>query len=245
MTEIVLSGKKQYNLPMDIKTEDVLFEDADFLILNKTEYRPVQPDKSGDLSLLEELGRDSKWKIAGNLGPAQRLDRPVRGVILFARTGRGLAAFNRLLQEKRVNKQYLAFLEKRPERNEGILKNHLVRQNAKNRSIVVDGPGKRSREAILSYRIPGQTERYTMAEIILLTGRHHQIRVQFSHIGCPVKGDVKYGAKRSNREGGISLFSRKLEFEHPFTGGYLSIAAPLPSEVLWNCFTDHLKGENR
>ena len=223
---------------MSFSSELILYKDQDFIVLNKTEFQPVVPDKQGDRSLLEELL--DAGLIKKDLGPVQRLDRPVRGVIMFARTEKGLKASSEMIRNGKIKKTYLAVLEKPPREPEGRLTDYLMKQRNGNKSRVVSGPGRKVKKAILDYRVIGNTERYTMVKINLVTGRHHQIRVQLSHRGCPIKGDVKYGARRSNKEGGIMLFSRQLEFDHPFSGEHLNVKAPLPEGVLWDCFPDNI-----
>ena len=223
--------------------EDILYEDTHFLILNKREFRPVQEDRSGDPSLLKELLEDPRWKMDSRGGITHRLDRPVLGVIVFARTGEALAAFNRLLVKGPITKIYWAAVEKEPPAPEGILKDWLVKDGKRNLARVVKGPGKGAKEAHLEYRVLGKTERYWLLEIHLITGRHHQIRVQLAHMGCPVKGDVKYGARRSNPGGGIHLFSRRISFPHPFTGKPVTVTAEPPEDPLWNCFPREEAGD--
>ena len=196
----------------------------------------MQEDRSGEISLLRELQEDPRWKMDPRGGITQRLDRPVLGVIVFARTGAALAAFNRLLVKGPIHKIYWAAVEKAPPAEAGTLKDFLVKDGRKNTSRVVKTAGGAAKEAHLNYRLLGKTDKYWMLEIELITGRHHQIRAQLAHCGCPVKGDLKYGAKRSNPGGGIYLFSRKLEFPHPFTGAPISVKAEPPADPLWDCF---------
>ncbi|MBI9103561.1 MAG: RluA family pseudouridine synthase [Spirochaetales bacterium] len=220
------------------KQEDILFSDQDFIVVNKKSFQPVVPDKTGDPSLLEDLIKSGL--IEKSAAPVHRLDRPVRGVVLFARTARGLTEANRMLKGRFIKKTYLAVLENRPAEKSGTLKNHLLKSRSGNKSKILPEQGPDTREAILDYVIIGNTERYTMVRINLITGRHHQIRAQFSHIGCPIKGDIKYGSKRTNREGGIMLFAGSLSFTHPFNGSNLLIKAPLPEGALWGCFPDNV-----
>jgi len=223
---------------MPIEKADILFEDNNYLILNKREFRPVQEDKSKDLSLLRELMDDPKWRMDARGGITHRLDRPVLGVIVFARTAAALAAFNLLLVKGPIHKLYWAVVEKAPPAEEGTLKDFLVKDGQKNTARVVQTPGKSAKEAHLTYRLAGKTDKYWLLEIDLITGRHHQIRAQLAHMGCPVKGDLKYGARRSNPGGGIHLFSRKIEFRHPFTGETISVSANPPRDPLWDCFLE-------
>ena len=225
-------------LIMSVNHDDILYSDDDFIIINKKFFQSCAPDKSGDPSLIDEL--KSLGILSSEAGIIHRIDRPVRGVVLFARTKRGTTAANALLQERKITKKYFAVLTQEPPQSEGVLKNYILKQRQGNKSRIVDQKSSASREGQLKYKLIGKTERYFLIEIDLITGRHHQIRVQFGHLGCPVKGDMKYGAKRTNKEGGIMLFARSIEFAHPFLKKEISVSAPLPEGPLWNCFIPFL-----
>ncbi|MDR1893883.1 MAG: RluA family pseudouridine synthase [Spirochaetales bacterium] len=220
---------------------NVLFEDQDYLILCKQEYRPVQGDKSGDLSYLDELKGQGRIDPGGGL--VHRLDRPVLGVLIFAKNRQSLAAFNKLLRERKVEKIYWAVTEKPPPEPEGEVIDQLGRDGRRNRSYRAapcereegQSSGK-TKTAVLRYRLLGKTLRYWRLEIRPLTGRSHQIRVQLAGMGCPIKGDLKYGAARSKPGGGIYLFSRSAAFVHPRTGETIRVQAPLPQDPLWAAF---------
>lgn len=236
------------------KARDILWEDGDFLVLYKREYRPVQDDRSGDLSLQAELRSLPAAVIPPEGGACHRLDRPVLGLLVFAKTRRGLSAFGEMLRERKVRKVYWAVTEKEPPAAEGVLQHRLKKDRRANRSRVVGQGGMPApdatgvpdvpnvpetsggKDAELSYRVLGRTARYWMVEIELATGRHHQIRVLLGHLGCPVKGDIKYGARRTNPGGGISLFAREISFTHPFTKEKLTFTADPPADPLWDCF---------
>ena len=204
----------------------ILYEDNHYLIINKRSGEIVQGDKTNDEPLSETLKcfiaqRDKK---VGNvfMGVAHRLDRPVSGAVLFAKTSKGLERINALIREGRLNKTYWALTQK-PDYQITIgeqkeLRNFMSRDEKANKSFIFKGKGgppKECKEAVLRYRVLKQTDNYLLTEVELLTGRHHQIRCQLSNVGMPIKGDLKYGARRSNRDGSISLHARKIEFVHP------------------------------
>ena len=241
----------RYSWFMAIKPEDILFIDEHFLILYKREYRPVQDDKSGELSLLAELKTtsiDGQFLLPETGGLCHRIDRPVLGLVVFARTPKALAAFNEMLKSRKVQKTYWAVVEAEPPRPAATLTDLITKNEKTNRSRVSSrpaaNPAPAEKQAELSYKTLGKTDRYWMLEVSLSTGRHHQIRAQLSHMGCPIKGDIKYGARRTNPGGGISLFSRSISFAHPFGRQLIEIKAlPLESpkgrpDPLWACFPD-------
>lgn len=224
----------------------ILFEDNHIIIVNKLSGELVQPDTTGDPALEEELKvfirvRDSK---PGNvfLGVVHRIDRPVSGAVIFAKTGKALARLNEMIKNREIKKVYWAITEKAPTQEEGTLTHHLVRDGKTNKSKVFDKPVKESKEAKLNYRHISGSTNYHLIEVELLTGRHHQIRAQLSKIGCPIKGDLKYGAARSNKDGSISLHSRLVEFAHPVIKDgqkrdIIRATAPTPQEDnLWQYF---------
>ncbi len=220
---------------------DILYEDNHLLVVNKHCGDLVQSDPEGDSALENEIKefirvRDAK---AGNvfLGVAHRIDRPVSGAVLFAKTSKALARLNQMLRSGEIDKRYWAVVEARPEKEEGELTHYILRDGRKNRSYACDKPTGEAKLSRLRYSVLACGDRYTLLEVELLTGRHHQIRAQLSKIGCPIKGDLKYGAKRSNPGGGISLHSRSIEFVHPVRKEPVRIVASVPQDDnLWRYF---------
>ena len=218
----------------------VLYEDNHIIIVNKASGEIVQGDKTGDTPLSETVKAYIKQAYAkpGNvfLGVVHRLDRPVSGIVVFARTSKALARLNDMFRKGEVRKTYWAITGNKPIHDEGRLDNWLVRNEKQNKSYAYDVEKPQSKHAILDYRLIGKSDKYYLLEVHLLTGRHHQIRCQLSHIGCPIKGDLKYGAPRSNPDGSISLMARRVEFEHPVSHQHISVEAPLPDDRLWKSF---------
>ena len=219
----------------------VIYEDNHIIIVYKESGEIVQGDKTGDVPL-SEIVKDyikEKYQKPGAvfLGVVHRLDRPVSGLVIFARTSKALARLNKMFVEGGVHKTYWALTEERGEhRVDGEwheLTHWLVRNEKQNKSYAYDHEVPNSKKAVLRYRAIGHTDRYTLLEIHLLTGRHHQIRCQLSAIGCPIKGDLKYGAKRSNPDGSISLLSHRIEFVHPVSKEQIVLESPLPADNLW------------
>jgi 23S rRNA pseudouridine1911/1915/1917 synthase len=200
----------------------------------------IQSDKTGDETLAEKVKAyiKRKYKKPGDvfLGIIHRLDRPVGGVIIFARTSKSLSRMNALFREKEVSKEYWAIVEEKPPLEEGELINWLKKNQEKNRSRAYEIEVKESKKAILNYQLVGRSKNYFYLKINPLTGRHHQIRVQLSFMGCSIKGDVKYGAKRTNKDGGIHLFAKSISFVHPIKKELLTISANPPIDPLWNEF---------
>ncbi|MDA9893912.1 RNA pseudouridine synthase [bacterium] len=200
----------------------------------------VQSDKTGDETLAEKVKAyiKRKYKKPGDvfLGIIHRLDRPVGGVIIFARTSKSLSRMNALFREKEVSKEYWAIVEEKPPLEEGELINWLKKNQEKNRSRAYEIEVKESKKAILNYQLVGRSKNYFYLKTNPLTGRHHQIRVQLSFMGCSIKGDVKYGAKRTNKDGGIHLFAKSISFIHPIKKELLTISANPPIDPLWNEF---------
>ncbi len=220
---------------------EILFEDNHILAINKPNNRLVQKDITGDTALVDDVKRyiKEKYQKPGNvfLGVVHRLDRPVSGVLLFARTSKALSRLNKMFRDGDVQKTYWAIIKNKPPEKNGILRNYLVKNQKQNKSYCFTEEVKNSKLAILEYHWLASSERYHLLEIDLKTGRHHQIRTQLTHIGCPVKGDLKYGYPRSNPDGGISLHSRKLHFIHPVSKENIVLIADCPdSEKLWSCF---------
>ena len=230
----------------------VLYEDNHIIAVSKTCHEIVQGDKTGDTPLSEMVKAyiKEKYQKPGEvfLGVTHRLDRPTTGVVLFARTSKALTRLNSMFQSHElIRKTYWAIVEKaengkvKGENDEAIrLENYLWRNEKQNKSFVVKAGTKDAKRAVLSYRAIAQSDRYTLLEINLETGRHHQIRCQLSAIGLPIKGDLKYGAKRSNPDGGISLHARKIEFVHPVSKLPISITAPVPEDTLWKALEQQI-----
>lgn len=228
--------------PMRMSSINILYEDNHLIALNKSVSDLVQGDNTGDKSLdikVKEYLKDL-YKKPGNvfLGVIHRLDRPVSGAVVFARTSKALSRMNKLFQEKKVHKKYWAIISENPPVEEGRLNHFLVRKPNLNKSFAYTTEKKGSKEASLSYRLMGRTKKYFFLEIDLHTGRHHQIRCQLAKIGCPIKGDLKYGSRRSNPGGGISLHAREIKFIHPVLKEELKIIANPPKDILWNEFLE-------
>lgn len=215
----------------------IVYEDNHIIIVSKRSGEIVQGDKTGDVPLSESVKQYIKEKYAKPgavfLGVVHRLDRPVNGLVVFARTSKALERLNRMFANGEVQKTYWAITQNRPEADEGTLEHWLTRNEKQNKSYASEREKPGSKRAILKYKVIGESERYNLLEINLLTGRHHQIRCQLSAMGCPIKGDLKYGAKRSNPDGSISLLARHVEFVHPVSKELISVDAPLPDDVLW------------
>lgn len=212
-------------------SDQIIYEDNHLLLVNKRAGELVQGDKSGDSCLVDEIKsfikeRDNK---PGNVfcGLVHRLDRPVSGVVIFAKTSKALSRMNALVKERAIEKTYWAVSKNCPEPMEGTLRNWLSRNEKMNKSFVVaDGTKDNAKEAVLDYKVIGRSEGgYYLIEVNLHTGRHHQIRCQLANIGCPIKGDLKYGAPRSNPDGSISLHARRVSFEHPVSHINVSVEA--------------------
>ena len=218
----------------------VLYEDNHLIIVNKRSSDLVQGDGTGD-EPLDDIVRKyikEKYKKPGDvfLGVVHRLDRPVSGCVVYARTSKALSRMSELFRTREVRKCYWAIVSDRPPAEEGVLTGWLKKNEKQNKSYVYDREVKGSKGAELSYRILARSERYYLLEVDLHTGRHHQIRAQLAAAGCPVKGDLKYGSKRSNEGGGISLHSRRVSFTHPVKKEEISVEAPLPDDAIWRLF---------
>lgn len=222
---------------------DILYEDNHVIVVNKRAGTPVQPDPTGCSALENEIKdflkvRDGK---AGNvfLGVVHRIDRPVSGAVVFAKTSKALTRLNEMLRDGEFQKTYWAVTEEMPKPEEGELRHWISRDGRTNRSHAYNSPKCDAKEARLRYRLLCRSDRYSLVGIELLTGRHHQIRAQLSKVGCPIKGDLKYGAKRSNPDGGISLHSRSIGFIHPVRKEFISVTAPVPQgDNLWRYFEE-------
>lgn len=219
----------------------IVYEDNHIIIVSKNSGEIVQGDKTGDHTLADDVKGYIKAKYAkpGNvfLGVTHRLDRPVSGLVIFAKTSKALSRINDMLRNGNVNKTYWAITKNLPPKEEDTLTDWLTRNEKQNKSYAHDHEVSRSKKAILHYKIIGRSDNYYLLEVQLMTGRHHQIRCQLAHIGCPIKGDLKYGAQRSNPDGSISLLARKIEFTHPISKKVVSVKAPLPNDNLWHSIT--------
>lgn len=228
----------------------VLYEDNHIIAVSKTCHEIVQGDKTGDTPLSETVKAyiKEKYQKPGEvfLGVTHRLDRPTTGVVLFARTSKALTRLNAMFQShEQIRKTYWAIVStdngNRITDNEEVrLENYLWRNEKQNKSFVVKAGTKDAKRAVLTYKAIARSERYTLLEINLETGRHHQIRCQLAAIGLPIKGDLKYGAKRSNQDGGISLHARKIEFVHPVSKQDIVITAPVPDDKLWRTLEEQI-----
>lgn len=219
----------------------VLYEDNHIIIVSKSAGEIVQGDKTGDTPLSETVKAYIKEKYAKPgavfLGVVHRLDRPVSGVVLFARTSKALARLNEMFRTQAVQKTYWALVQNTPREPEATLTHYLVRNEKQNKSYAYDHERANAKKAVLDYKIIGHTDRYTLLEIHLHTGRHHQIRCQLAAIGCPIRGDLKYGAPRSNPDGSISLHARSIRFEHPVSHEEIFVEAAAPTEGPWKGLT--------
>lgn len=219
----------------------ILYEDNHIIAVNKSSSEIVQGDKTGDEPLSESVKAyiKEKYNKPGRvfLGVVHRLDRPVSGVVLFARTSKALARLNDMFRKQEVEKTYWAIVQNQPQKTEGRLEHFLVKNERQNKSYAYDTEKSNSKKALLNYRLAASSDRYYLLEVNLETGRHHQIRCQLAALGCPIKGDLKYGAARSNLGGGISLHARSVGFTHPVSKERIYIEAPVPEEdKLWVSF---------
>lgn len=215
----------------------VLYEDNHVIIVSKSAGEIVQGDKTGDTPLSETVKVYIKEKYAKPgavfLGVVHRLDRPVSGVVVFARTSKALTRLNEMFRTGSVQKTYWALVQNKPQEVEATLTHYLVRNEKQNKSYAYNHERPGAKKAVLDYRVIGQSERYYLLEVHLHTGRHHQIRCQLAAIGCPIRGDLKYGAPRSNPDGSISLHARSISFEHPVSHLPIYVEAPAPTEGPW------------
>ena len=223
---------------------EVIYEDNHIIIVSKRSGEIVQGDKTGDEPLGESVKRYIKEAYAkpGNvfLGVVHRLDRPVSGLVMFARTSKALPRLNKMFAGSDVHKTYWAIVKDMPPKPEGTLIHWLVRNEKQNKSYAYTTEKPNAKKAILKYKVIGRSDNYTLLEVNLMTGRHHQIRCQLAAMGCPIKGDLKYGAPRSNPDGSISLMSRHVEFTHPVSKLQIAVEAPLPEDSLWQSFQTSL-----
>jgi 23S rRNA pseudouridine1911/1915/1917 synthase len=230
-----LANPPKHSTPQNLQ---VLYEDNHLLVVNKRPGDIVQGDQTGDTPLSEVAKKYLKIKYdkPGNvfLGVVHRLDRPTSGVLAFARTSKALSRMNDLFKEKKVRKTYWALVSTPPQEASGRLVHWLLRNSKQNKSYAYLEEGPNLKKAALKYRVLKSLDRYYLLEIELETGRHHQIRAQLAAIGCPIKGDLKYGSPRSNPDGSIHLHARKLEFLHPVKKKEVIITAPTPADPLWD-----------
>lgn len=219
----------------------ILYEDNHIIAINKGSSEIVQGDKTGDKPLVDSVKEylKERYQKSGNVfcGVVHRLDRPVSGVVLFAKTSKALTRLNEMLQRHEIKKLYWAIVATPPQDPQATLKHYLIRNEKQNKSYAYDKEKPQSKFAVLHYNTIAKSERYTLLEVNLQTGRHHQIRCQLAAIGSVIKGDLKYGAARSNPNGGISLHARSVEFIHPIKKEKLFIEAPVPNEKLWQEIT--------
>lgn len=220
----------------------VLYEDNHIIIVNKTCSEIVQGDKTGDKPLSEIVKEylKEKYNKPGNVfcGVTHRLDRPVSGIVVFAKTSKALSRLNEMFKRKEIKKTYWAIVKNTPKASEGTLTYYLVKNEKQNKSYAYDTEKPNSKLAILHYKLIARSEKYNLLEIDLETGRHHQIRCELAKIGCPIKGDLKYGFERSNHDGGISLHARHISFIHPVSKELIEVTAPLPDDRLWKALGD-------
>ncbi|KAA6338042.1 tRNA pseudouridine synthase C [termite gut metagenome] len=220
----------------------VIYEDNHIIAVNKTGSEIVQGDKTGDIPLSEMIRQylKEKYQKPGNvfIGVAHRLDRPVSGLVLFAKTSKALVRLNEMFKNGEIKKLYWAIVKNQPAEPEGELIHYLIRKEKENKSYAYDKETPNSKKAILHYELIGHSQNYHLLEVELKTGRHHQIRCQLAKIGCPVKGDVKYGAPRSNPDGSICLHARRISFIHPVSKEWIELEAPVPEGNLWAGFED-------
>lgn len=220
----------------------ILYEDNHLIIINKLPSEIVQGDKTGDEPLSEAVKRYLKetYNKPGEvfLGVVHRLDRPVSGAVIFAKTSKALSRMNESIREQEFKKIYWAIVGQRPKKDKDTLINFLWKNEKQNKSLVVSQNRNGAKEAKLDYQLLSNSDRYFLLEVRLHTGRHHQIRAQLAHIGCPIKGDLKYGFSTSNPDSSISLHARSIEFLHPVKKEPIKIVAPVPDERLWRYFEE-------
>lgn len=222
------------------KKLNILYEDSDFIAINKKAGEIIQADKTGDKPLSETISEYLTKKQTGNLAPSvgivHRIDRPASGLAIFALNEKSLALLNQIFQNREIAKSYLAVVKAEPRNKSGHLVNFLIKNEKTNRSLVVSENIKNAQKAELRYETIAETDSYFLLKIDLITGRHHQIRAQLAHMGCPLIGDNKYGYKRSNKDRSIHLHSYEMSFIHPITKVEINIKAPLPQDVIWDRF---------
>lgn len=216
---------------------NVVYEDNHIIIVNKQSGEIVQGDKTGDTPLSDIVKQyiKDKYNKPGNvfLGVVHRLDRPVSGLVVFAKTSKALSRLNEMFRTGDVHKTYWAIVKKNDIAPEATLTDWLTRNERQNKSYAHNREVPGAKKAVLSYKVRSVSDNYMLLEVRLMTGRHHQIRCQLAHMGCPIKGDLKYGSPRSNPDGSISLMSRRVEFVHPVSKETIAVEAPVPNDRLW------------
>jgi 23S rRNA pseudouridine1911/1915/1917 synthase len=229
---------------MDSLAERILFEDNHLLVVNKLPSEIVQGDKTGDEPLPERIKSllKEKYQKPGNVfcGVIHRLDRPTSGVVVFAKTSKALERLNAQFREKETNKTYWAIVENKPKEPKGSLRDYLKKNETQNKSYVVNENSPGAKLALLNYELLASSANYHLLEVTIETGRHHQIRAQLSKIGCIIKGDLKYGAKRANKDASIGLHARSLRFLHPTTKEEITIVANPPADAVWDFFMNEI-----
>ena len=220
---------------------NVVYEDNHIIIVNKQSGEIVQGDKTGDTPLSDIVKQyiKDKYNKPGNvfLGVVHRLDRPVSGLVVFAKTSKALSRLNEMFRTGDVHKTYWAIVKKNDIAPEATLTDWLTRNERQNKSYAHNREVPGAKKAVLSYKVRSVSDNYMLLEVRLMTGRHHQIRCQLAHMGCPIKGDLKYGSPRSNPDGSISLMSRRVEFVHPVSKETIAVEAPVPNDRLWLALT--------
>ena len=221
-----------------INNLQILYEDNHIIVVNKRAGDIVQGDKTGDKPLSDVIKEYIKEKFnkPGNvfLGTVHRLDRPTTGIVIYARTSKALERLNKMLRDKTIKKTYWTVVQQQPKKNSDTLTNYLKKNPKNNKSTAFTKEVEGSKKAILHYQVLKKLDNYSLLEVDLETGRHHQIRVQLSNIGSIIKGDLKYGAKRSNKDGSIHLHARRIEFTHPVSKELIKITAPTPKDPIWD-----------
>ncbi len=229
---------------MDSLAERILFEDNHLLVVNKLPSEIVQGDKTGDEPLPERIKSflKEKYQKPGNVfcGVVHRLDRPTSGVVVFAKTSKALERLNAQFREKETNKTYWAIVENKPKELKGSLRDYLKKNESQNKSYIVNESTPGAKLALLHYQLLASSDRYHLLEVTIETGRHHQIRAQLSNIGCIIKGDLKYGAKRANKDASIGLHARSLRFFHPTTKEEITLIANPPADAVWDFFMNEI-----
>ena len=229
---------------MDSLAERILFEDNHLLVVNKLPSEIVQGDKTGDEPLPERIKSflKEKYQKPGNVfcGVVHRLDRPTSGVVVFAKTSKALERLNAQFREKETNKTYWAIVENKPKELKGSLRDYLKKNESQNKSYVVNESTPGAKLALLHYQLLASSDRYHLLEVTIETGRHHQIRAQLSNVGCIIKGDLKYGAKRANKDASIGLHARSLRFFHPTTKEEITLIANPPADAVWDFFMNEI-----
>lgn len=219
---------------------EVLYEDNHIIIINKSPKEIVQGDKTGDKPL-SDMVKDylkKKYNKPGNVfcGVVHRLDRPTSGIVVFAKTSKALTRLNEMFKKGEIDKTYWAIVKDVPPQNEGVLVHYVIKNEKNNKSTAYDTEKPHTQKAVLHYKLIGRSQKYYLLEVKIETGRHHQIRCQLAKIGLPIKGDLKYGAQRSNPDGSISLHARNISFVHPVSKQIIDITAPVPDDPLWKAF---------